>query len=387
LLCLGLGLGLGLGGAWLLGQRIGRNTSTLDAHPPGMLTAANSNVELWSHERLRTEIFAARRAAVVHIDTSREELGREFYFGSANRMPVGLGSGIVWDREGHVVTNRHLLAGVNAAVVRLADGSEWRASLIGAHAASDVAVLKIDAPVQRLEPLLLGSSAGLLVGQTVLAIGNPFGLDWTLTVGIVSGLDRLVESSDGLILEGLIQTDAAINPGNSGGPLLDSAGLLVGLNTAVGESQGGGQGFGFAVPVDTLRSIVPQILERGSTPRAGLGVRLLEDRSTRALGLRGALIAVVLEGSPAARAGLEPVRLASDGRLLPGDLIVAVADQPIENNQDLARALAGRQVGEAVPLRLERAGQTRTTTVVLSDTLPLAPTQAPAPAVPAKDDR
>jgi S1-C subfamily serine protease len=374
LLFLAISAGVGGLGWWLL-QRVSPSVSKGSAALP---QAARDG--LWPEERARAELFAARRSAVVNIDTAKEVLGSESFPGSANRMPVGLGSGVLWDLEGHVLTNRHVLAGANAALVRLADGSQWRASLVGVAVALDLAVLAIDAPPERLSTIPLGRSSDLVVGQSVLAIGSPFGLDWTLTTGVVSGLERVVEGADELILEGLIQTDAAINPGNSGGPLLDSSGRLVGLNTAVAQERGGGPGFGFAVPVEALEAVVPRILELGNMPRAGLGVRLLEDRLTHEMGLEGALIAVVLVGSPAERAGLQAVRRDAEGRLVPGDLIVAVAGQPIRNNRDLARALEGREVGESLELALQRGQQTRVARVILGDTLPLAPIDDPAPA-------
>ena len=324
-------------------------------------------------ERRFTALFEARRRSVVHIDAAREDTGRGFFLGSDNRQRTGLGSGVVWDRAGHVLTNLHLLAGSSAAIVRLADGSEWRARLVGTAPGHDLAVLAIDAPPERLEPLPLGDSAALRVGQRAAAIGNPFGLDWTLTSGIVSGLGRVVETDWGLVLDGLIQTDAAIHPGNSGGPLLDAQGRLIGLNTALAKEAGGTAAFGFAVPVDSLARFVPQILSRGSLPRAGIGVRLLEDRSVLELGLEGAVIAAVLDGSPAARAGLQPASVSDAGELIPGDRILAVDSQPVRQNRDLASILARRSVGERVRIAVAREGRTREVELELGDVMPLDP--------------
>jgi S1-C subfamily serine protease len=326
-----------------------------------------------AEERRFTALFEARRGSVVHIDAAREDTGRGFFLGSDNRQRTGLGSGLVWDRAGHVLTNLHLLAGSSAAIVRLSDGSEWRARLVGTAPGHDLAVLAIDAPPERLEPLPLGDSAGLRVGQRAAAIGNPFGLDWTLTSGIVSGLGRVVETEWGLVLDGLIQTDAAIHPGNSGGPLLDGQGRLIGLNTALAREPGGTAAFGFAVPVDSLARLVPQILSRGSLPRAGIGVRLLEDRSARELGLEGAVVAAVLDGSPAARAGLQPARISDAGDLVPGDCILAVDSQPVRETRDLASILARRSVGERVRVAVAREGRTREVELELGDVMPLDP--------------
>jgi S1-C subfamily serine protease len=326
-----------------------------------------------AEERRFTALFEARRRSVVHIDAAREDTGRGFFLGSDNRQRTGLGSGLVWDRAGHVLTNLHLLAGSSAAIVRLSDGSEWRARLVGTAPGHDLAVLAIDAPPERLEPLPLGDSAGLRVGQRAAAIGNPFGLDWTLTSGIVSGLGRVVETEWGLVLDGLIQTDAAIHPGNSGGPLLDGQGRLIGLNTALAREPGGTAAFGFAVPVDSLARLVPQILSRGSLPWAGIGVRLLEDRSARELGLEGAVVAAVLDGSPAARAGLQPARISDAGDLVPGDCILAVDSQPVRETRDLASILARRSVGERVRVAVAREGRTREVELELGDVMPLDP--------------
>lgn len=370
-----LGLWLILAGALSIGLLHATRDRRAAAQPPAADRspgAPGSGSEACeAEEQLFAALFEASRGSVVHIDAAREDTGRGFFLGSDNRQRTGLGSGIVWDREGHLVTNLHLLAGSSAAIVRLADGSEWRARLVGTAPGHDLAVLAIDAAPERLTPLPLGASADLRVGQRALAIGNPFGLDWTLTSGIVSGLGRTVETDAGLVLDGLIQTDAAIHPGNSGGPLLDGRGRLIGLNTALGTPAGGVSAFGFAVPVDSLKRLVPQILSSGSLPRAGIGVRLLEDRSARQLGLAGAVVAAVLDGSPAARAGLLPARLDGAGQFEPGDRILAVDDQPVRENRDLAAILARRSVGERVRLRVGRDDREREVELELGGVMPL----------------
>ncbi|HQY89734.1 MAG TPA: trypsin-like peptidase domain-containing protein, partial [Tepidisphaeraceae bacterium] len=213
-------------------------------------------------DELRTiELFKTASPSVVFITTRREQVNP--FTQNVNEVPAGTGSGFVWDDQGHIVTNFHVIRGSSSFVVTLSDQSSYEAKFIGAAPTNDLAVLKIDAPVEKLTPLLLGSSHDLQVGQSVFAIGNPFGLDSTLTIGIVSALGRSIQSPAGVTIEEVIQTDAAINPGNSGGPLMDSAGRLVGVNTAIASPSGASAGIGFAVPVDTVNRVVPQLISSG----------------------------------------------------------------------------------------------------------------------------
>jgi S1-C subfamily serine protease len=238
--------------------------------------------------------------------------------------------------------------------VRLADHSDWPAKLVGFDPDHDVAVLRIEAPRERLHVLPRGTSGDLKVGQYAVAIGNPFGLDQTMTTGVISALNRRIRAQNGRAIQGVIQTDAAINPGNSGGPLLDSAGRVIGINTAILAPEGSYVGIGFAVPVDSVVRAVPQLITSGRVTRPGIGVTLAAERVVRELGLEGALIVDVARGSGAERAGLRPTRRDMSGRLVLGDLIVAVDGEPVTSNDDLTLRLEPRQVGDTVRITVVR---------------------------------
>jgi S1-C subfamily serine protease len=276
-------------------------------------------------------------------------------------IPQGTGSGIVWDERGYIVTNFHVVQGAQSAEVRLSDQSTWKARPVGMAPDQDVAVLRIDAPAARLRPILVGSSRDLKVGQKVFAIGNPFGLDHTLTTGVISALGRQIQSVTGRAIRGVIQTDAAINPGNSGGPLLDSAGRLIGVNTAIlspgGDSRGTYIGIGFAVPVDSVNRLVAQLITEGRVVRPGIGVQLAPDQTMERLGLQGALVLDVVPGSPAEKSGIRPTQRDAEGRIQLGDLIVSVDGKEVKSADDLAAELEEKAVGTPVRLRLRRGQQ------------------------------
>jgi S1-C subfamily serine protease len=307
-------------------------------------------------------LFERAKASVVFIST-RQQVA-DFWRGR-REVPRGNGSGFVWDGAGHIVTNAHVIRGASSATVRLSDGTTHRASLVGAAPQHDLAVLRIDA--DGLDPLPRGSSGDLQVGQSTFAIGNPFGLDFTLTTGVVSALDRELPAPDGPGLRGLIQTDAAINPGNSGGPLLDSAGRLIGVNTAIFSPSGSSAGIGFAVPADTVARVVPQLIETGRYAPPSLGIEVDErvNALARRQGIEGVLVLGVASGSAAAEAGLEPARMTEDGRLAPGDVITALGGMEVRTVDDLSAALLAHGAGEEVTLRLRRDGAERTVRVVL----------------------
>ena len=310
-------------------------------------------------ERSTIELFEAARGSVVSIATTERVFNP--WTRNALNVPRGTGSGFVWDEAGHVVTNHHVVAGASGATVRLADGRAFAAALVGASPAHDLAVLRIGVGIGRPPPLPVGSSADLRVGQKVFAIGNPFGLDWTLTTGIVSALNRELPSETGTVIEGLIQTDAAINPGNSGGPLLDSAGRLIGVNTAIFSPSGASAGIGFAVPVDAVNRVVPRLIADGRYVRPGLGIRTeaqLNDALSARLGVRGVFVLDVVPGSAAtATAGIRPARLAPDGVFVPGDVITAIAGQPVSRAPELLAALDRFRIGAVVGLTVLRGGQ------------------------------
>jgi S1-C subfamily serine protease len=319
-------------------------------------------------ERQTIEIFESASPSVVYITTV--EHVRDFFSRNVMRVPRGTGSGFVWDAQGHVVTNFHVIQGAQEALVTLADQRSYPASLVGASPEHDIAVLKIDVPNDAPPPLPIGTSADLRVGQTVLAIGNPFGLDHTLTTGVISALNRSIDDEAGGVIQNVIQTDAAINPGNSGGPLIDSAGRLIGINTMIYSPSGAYAGIGFAVPVDTVNRVVPRLIAFGRYVRPTLGITANDDLSRQLLygtELEGVVVLQVARGSPAERAGLRPARAAPDGRIELGDVITAIDGRPITGMADLGGVLDEHQFGDKVTLTLRRGDKTRKVTVTLRD--------------------
>jgi S1-C subfamily serine protease len=310
------------------------------------------------------EIFRRASRSVVNI-TSIVAVRRDFFSLDIAEIPQGSGSGFIWDREGHVVTNFHVLEGGRRWTVTLADHSTYDGELVGVAPDKDVAVLKIEAPRDKLEPLTVGRSRDLAVGQRVLAIGNPFGLDQTLTVGVVSALGRELRSPSGRTIRDVVQTDAAINPGNSGGPLLNSSGDLIGVNSAIYSPSGASAGIGFAVPVDTVSRLVPEILQYGHHIRPGIGVTLLPDSLMRRLDVEGVAVQSVEDGSPAARAGLRGIQTSSSGRRYLGDVIMAVDGEAVRDLDELATAFEKAGVGGEVGLTVTRDGEVRTVRVGL----------------------
>jgi S1-C subfamily serine protease len=270
----------------------------------------------------------------------------------------------VWDKLGYIVTNFHVVEGGQRWRVRLNDGTAYDATPVGGAPNFDLAVLKIDAPEESLKPIAVGGSNDLQVGQKVLAIGNPFGLDTTLTTGVISGLEREIKTDRGIPIRGVVQTDAAINPGNSGGPLLDSSGRLIGVNTAIVSPSGAYAGIGFAIPVDAVNEMVPRLISQGSIKRPGLGVVLWPDSLARRWGRRGAIIRDVASGSSAEKAGLRASAAAREGIVL-GDVIVGLDDTAITDLSDLSVALAKHEVGETVSLTILRGRQTMKLDVTL----------------------
>jgi S1-C subfamily serine protease len=315
--------------------------------------------ELAPDEKATIALFEKSRDSVVFIST-RERV-QDFWTRNVFSVPRGSGSGFIWDAAGHVVTNHHVIEGASEATVKLADGSSYKARLVGASPRHDIAVLRIDTGFRKPEPVPVGSSRDLRVGQKVFAIGNPFGLDWTLTSGIISALDRSLSGERGGAIHHLIQTDAAINPGNSGGPLLDSAGRLIGINTAIYSPSGASAGIGFAVPVDTVNRVVPQLIGHGKYARPTLGIEAderLNERLLALLGLRGVVILDVAPGSAAAAAGLRGVTVRG-GEVIPGDIVLAVNGKPVDGMDKLAALLDDQRVGDTVRLTVVRQGQQR----------------------------
>ena len=320
----------------------------------GELTAAETSI---------TALFEEATPSVVYITSV--VLRRDFFRFNVMEIPSGTGTGFVWDDRGNIVTNFHVIQDASRAEVTLADGSTWEARLVGYAREKDLAVLQIDAPRSRLQSIRIGTSSDLKVGQSVLAIGNPFGFDQTLTTGIVSALGREIDSTDGVPIRDVIQTDAAINPGNSGGPLLDSAGRLIGVNTAIVSPSGGYAGVGFAIPVDTVNWVVPQLIAHGRVQRPTMGVELASDHIARRSGIEGAVVTRVFEGSGADRAGLRPVSRDRRGRVVVGDVIVAVNEDPIRSGGELGLALESFKEGDTVTVTVKREGQEKNLRVKL----------------------
>ena len=342
---------------WLLGRHAQGQLRNPHAAPRPITPRGALNAE----ERATIALFRQASPSVVYITTLARQ--RDFFSLNIAEIPQGSGSGFIWDPEGHVITNFHVLQGASSAKVTLADHSVWDAQLVGVAPDHDLAVLYIRAPKNQLRPLAIGTSADLEVGQSVFAIGNPFGLDQTLTTGIISALGREINATTGRTIAGVIQTDAAINPGNSGGPLLDSAGRLIGVNTAIFSPSGSNSGIGFAVPVDTVNRIVPQLIRQGEITRAGLGVRIGDDNVSRRLNLSGVLIIEVDKGSAAEAAGLRSTRVDAKGGVKLGDVIVAIDGERIETSNDLFTAMEKRAVGETVKVTVLR-GESRVSMAV-----------------------
>ena len=325
--------------------------------PPREITPRGN---LADFEETTISIFKATAPSVVYIFTENAMNG---FFGT-RQTSQGAGSGFLWDRSGHVVTNLHVLEGAQRIQVRLDSGEAIDATFVGGSPGHDLAVIRLRQTPPDIQPIPIGTSDNLQVGQTVLAIGNPFGLSRTLTTGVVSALDRLLPTATGREVVGAIQTDAAINPGNSGGPLLDTAGRLIGINTAIISESGSSAGIGFAVPVDVVNEVVPQLITHGKIPRPGIGFIPLEDEITARLGVPGVVIDRVIDGSEAQRAGLAGIDYR---RRSLGDVIIAVEGEPVRDMDDYIRGIEKFKIGQTLTLRVRRGDQVREVAVTLMD--------------------
>jgi S1-C subfamily serine protease len=311
--------------------------------------------ELSAGEKSTIGLFREASPSVVHITAIAVQ--RDLFTLNLYQIPEGTGSGFIWDNSGNIITNFHVIQNADAAQVTLADQSNWKARRVGAAPDKDLAVLRIDAPANKLRPIPVGTSKDLQVGQSVFAIGNPFGLDQSLTTGVISALGREIESVTRRPIQGVIQTDAAINPGNSGGPLLDSAGRLIGVNTAIYSPSGASAGIGFAIPVDTVNRIVPELIRSGKVTRPGMGIQIAEDQIAERLGVTGVLLVDVAQGSAAAKAGLRPTRREASGRVRLGDVITAIDGKKIESSNELFLTLEKYKVGDSINVTLLREGK------------------------------
>lgn len=334
-------------------------------NPPAEPRPVLARGDLAEDEKATIDVFKEASPSVVFITTS--DVARDMFSLNPIEVRRGSGSGFIYDHDGHIVTNLHVLIEGRKWTVTLADRSQWEASFVGAAEEKDLAVLKIDAPSERLKPIALGTSSDLQVGQKVFAIGNPFGLDQTLTTGIVSALGREIRSPlSERPIQDVIQTDAAINPGNSGGPLLDSAGRLIGVNTQIASPSGASAGIGFAIPVDIVNRVVPELIRHGRLTRPILGVKVWPDNVTRQLGLDGVLLREVPETSAAGKAGLRGTIVTRDGRIRQlGDLVLKIDDRPTPGQNALLDALEQYKVGDDVRVTFRRDDQEQVVTVRL----------------------
>jgi len=294
------------------------------------------------------------------VNVSNVKYARTSWFSSnVSEIPFGVGSGFVWDNKGHIVTNYHVIMEGDSFLVSFhGDKKQYKAELIGAEPKQDIAVIKLKEMPKNLVPLKVGSSHDLMVGQKTLAIGNPFGLDHTITQGIVSALDRKIPGIGDVTIHGMIQTDSSINPGNSGGPLLDSTGELIGMNTIIYSKSGSSSGVGFAVPVDSIKRIVPQLIKHGKVTRPGLGVGILPEYHKSRFGVdEGLVITFVDEESGAYKAGLRGIQQDRRGRYYLGDVIIAVDGKKVANYDDIYHALNKYKVGDHVEVTYLHKGE------------------------------
>ncbi len=317
-------------------------------------------------EEATIHLFEVSAPSVVYITTTAQQ--QNYWSRNVYEIPAGTGSGFIWDDKGHIVTNFHVIQNAYKAKVMLSDGSAWDAEVVGREPRKDLAVLKIKANVP-LRPLPIASSSGLRVGQSVFAIGNPFGLDQTLTTGVISALGREINSVGGVPIRDVIQTDAAINPGNSGGPLLDISGRLIGVNTAIVSPSGTYAGIGFSVPVDVVSWVIPDLIEFGEVRRPVLGVELVPQQSIDRLNVEGAMVMDVVPGSGAAKSGVRPTTRTSSGEMSLGDLIVEINGELIKSNNDLLLTLEKYKPGDEIRMKVIRNDKPATLTVTLGSSL------------------
>jgi len=320
-------------------------------------SAGALRAQLSEDERNTIEVVRETKNSVVFI--TNIQYVRDFFL-FEEKVTRGSGSGFIWDDSGHIVTNYHVIEDGDLFNVTLPSQEQRQARLVGKEEKKDIAVLKLEGDLSGLSPVRAGRSQDLQVGQKVVAIGNPFGFDHTVTCGIVSALGRKILGAGDVTIRDMIQTDASINPGNSGGPLLNSSGELIGMNTMIYSQTGTSSGIGFAVPVDTINKIVPEIIQYGRVVRPGLGVSLLVDRYARRLGIEGAVIMEVPRSSGAYRLGLRGLERDRQGRWFVRDIIVAVDDTDVSSYDDLYNTLEGYRIGDAVTLTIKRGDERRT---------------------------
>ncbi|MEM9820514.1 MAG: trypsin-like peptidase domain-containing protein [Bacteroidota bacterium] len=329
-----------------LSTNLGANTNTNT--PPNTTPSMALNPQ----ELATINLFERAAPSVAFITTTN--VRRDYWTRDITEIPRGTGSAFIWDASGHIITNYHVIQGADKAQVTLADQSTWPASLVGAAPEKDLAVLKIEVEDKTLQPIPVAPTDDLRVGQSVYAIGNPFGLDQTLTTGIISALGREIESVNKVPIRDVIQTDAAINPGNSGGPLLDSSGRLIGVNTAIYSPSGAYAGIGFSIPADVVSWVVPDLINYGKIKRPSLGVEIASSQVMSRLAMKGVLVLEVVQGSAAEKSGIIPTRRDRRGSFLLGDIIVGINEDSIDSRGDLILALEKYKPGDQIRLKLLR---------------------------------
>lgn len=343
--------------------------NTVMADPNSNRRAIAPIEHIVSEEEATIQLFENSSPSVVFITTST--VRQDYWSRNVTEIPTGNGSGFIWDTEGHIVTNYHVIEKADRAQVTLSDHTTWDAELIGIEPNKDLAILKIKAPAEKLKPIPVASSHDLRVGQSVFAIGNPFGLDQTLTTGVISALGREIKSIGGRPIRGVIQTDAAINPGNSGGPLLDSNGRLIGVNTMIYSPSGASAGIGFSIPADEVNWVVPDIIQYGEVRRPILGINLVAEQHTQRLKMEGALILDVVPDSPADKFGLRATEKDLKGKIILGDLITQINNEVISTNADLFLALEKYNPGDTVRVGYIREDDEKSVNLILGSKVDL----------------
>ena len=326
---------------------------------------AVSSADLLPSEQATISIFKKNAPSVVFIKNA--SLQWDWFTDNTYAIPQGAGSGFIWDEQGHIVTNFHVVFQADRIEVILENQKSYPAKIVGLSPNHDLAVLKIDAPEEKLQPVPLGDSGNLQVGQQTIAIGNPFGLDYSLSTGVVSSVGRTIRSLGGRKIHNMIQTDAAINPGSSGGPLFDSSGKVIGVSTAILSPSGVSAGVGLAIPIDIVKRIVPELIQHGGVKRVGLGITMVPDPIRNRLGIKGAVLLEVQRGTAADIAGLQGTRRNSLGDIILGDVIISIDGKEIENNEDLIDTLDNRKSGQEVEIEFVRNNKRFGTTAKLME--------------------
>lgn len=372
-----IGLGIFIGTKFVSGSRLESIVTGTDDNQNNTSVALQRNstiqnnakrsvdsvVYLTHDEKSTIDLFEKSAPSVCYITTLNQQ--RDMWSRNITEIPSGSGSGFIWDTQGHIITNYHVIQNGTKLKVTLSDRSSWDAEVVGIEPNKDLAVLKIKAPTSALRPIPIGQSSTLRVGQSVYAIGNPFGLDQSLTTGVISALGREIMSVGGRPIRDVIQTDAAINPGNSGGPLLDSYGRLIGVNTMIYSPSGASAGIGFSIPVDEVNWVVSDLIKFGEVKRPKIGIELLPPQYAQNWGVEGAMIMGLTPGGGAEKAGMRPLEQTRNGEIIFGDIITEINGSKISNNNDLFLALEKYNPGDKIKVKFIRNEQEKTVEVTL----------------------